>query len=431
MIDPMNNPDSPNGQALKDRVRELQLGDRLDGKGAKGGTSTAWLPWMLCILMALTWAGVGIRWYKQTGGGASGTTTTDGAAKPKAGETGAGKQAAQGEIVLESKGYLIPSEQISISPIDVAGRVTELYIEEGKTFKKGEVLAVIDSTRFKAAEQEAAAQVLSARSKLDELKESTTLEISQAEFELAEAKAQMAEALFVWETAKATTGAAIAKLEVNQAAKKFEAAGERVKGLEKKLAIVRDEPRKLRINTAMRDVQVAESRYLQSKWSYDNCTILSPVTGVILTKKAEVGSLINPVVGGVSTNLCDMADLSKLEVDLEIQERDIARIRIGMICRIRSDAFPDRLYEGYVERMMPIANRARGIIPVRVIVILRNDEKQGEYLKPEMGVSVTFINLQSAVRAVTKMGIEIGDLVSEKFPPLPKKLPIPAPELKK
>ena len=93
-----------------------------------------------------------------------------------------------------------------------------------------------------------------------------------------------------------------------------------------------------------------------------------------------------------STNLCDIADLRKLEVDLEVQERDIAKVRLDQACKIKADAFPDRTYEGYVERMMPIANRAKSVVPVRIKVVPRDDEKQGQYLKPEMGVTVTFVN---------------------------------------
>ena len=62
------------------------------------------------------------------------------------------------------------------------------------------------------------------------------------------------------------------------------------------------------------------------------------------------------------------------------------------MCRIKPDAFPDRTYDGYVERVMPIANRAKSVVPVRIKVVPRDDEKQGQYLKPEMGVTVTFVN---------------------------------------
>jgi hypothetical protein len=61
-----------------------------------------------------------------------------------------------------------------------------------------------------------------------------------------------------------------------------------------------------------------------------------------------------------------------------------------MPCRIRSEAFPDRNYGGYVDRLMPTANRAKGAVPVRVKIKVPKDE-EGVYLKPEMGAIVAFL----------------------------------------
>ncbi len=180
--------------------------------------------------------------------------------------------------------------------------------------------------------------------------------------------------------------------EYEQAEAAYVSAKKRVDAKQKSYDLVKLGPRQERIDAGMAELQAAQARLRQSEWRLENCTIKSPVTGVILTKKAEVGSLINPVVGGVSTNLCDIADLRKLEVDLEVQERDIARVKINMACKVTPDAFPDRPYEGYVDRIMPIANRAKSIVPVRIKVVPRDDEKQGQYLRPEMGVTVTFSN---------------------------------------
>lgn len=397
----MAEPNEPNSSAngpptLKDRVRELQLDRRLEGsRAAKGGGSgTAWLPWVLCILLALSWAGVGIRWYR--GGGGPGGPAGKGGEPVAKGQTAGGGSAGPlvpaGEVVLDSKGYLIPSHSIPISPIDVAGRVTELYIEEGKPFKKGEVLAVIDATRFEADFKEAEAQVAAAEARFQELRQSWDFEKRQADAELAEAKAQAASAEIEYQTAKATSVGAVSKQDLSTLLKKWDATKERVNVLVVKRELAHGPPRQQRIDASERDLDAAKARLTRAKWSLDNCTIRAPVTGIILTKKAEKGSLINPVVGGVSTSLCEIADLSQIEVDLEIQERDVAKVRVGMVCKVRPDAYSDRVYEGYVDRTMPIANRARGIIPVRVKVILPPDEKQGAYLKPEMGVSVTFIN---------------------------------------
>jgi HlyD family secretion protein len=404
---------STNGQtALKDRVKELQLGNRL-GETKSGSSGPAnWLPWMLCMLLALAWAFVGVRWYKSSGSGPTPTAGADIVKNKKPTDEAPGKPSAAGEVVLESKGYLIPSHSISVSPIDVAGRIIELNIEEGWTRKKGEVLAKIDSTRFAADMQESEAQLASAKAKLDELLESSELETKQAKFELAEAQAQKADAWVVYETAKTTGNNAVSRVEVTQASKKYDAAAEHVNALEIKLTIIQGKPREHKILAAKRDFEAAKARLDRSAWTLDNCTIRSPVTGVILTKKAEIGSLINPVVGGVSTSLCEIADLSKIEVDLEIQERDIAKIRVGMVCRIRPDAYADRVYDGFVDRMMPIANRARGIVPVRVRVLFPVDEVQGRYLKPEMGVTVTFVNQDSdpAVRIAAETGYEMAPL---------------------
>ena len=407
-----NAPSSANGPpSLKDRVRELQLSNQLGaGRSSKGGSSTTWLPWLLCILMALAWAGMGIRWYRGGGSAGPGSTNEAGAGKDRSAAADP-SQIAAGEIVLDSKGYLIPSHSIPISPIDVAGRVIELNIEEGMTFQKGDVLAIIDSTRFDAEVKEAEAQQAASKARYLEIEGSWAYEKQQADAEVAEARAQVAKDELEYQTAQSTLSGAVAKLELGLLRKKMEATKERQRVVEIKAELTKSGAREQRITAAKRDMEAADARLEKAVWSQENCTIKAPVTGVILTKKAELGSLINPVVGGVSTSLCEMADLSQLEVDLEIQERDIAKIKEDMVCRVRADAWPAREYKGYVDRLMPIANRARGIIQVRVKVILPADEKQGKYLKPEMGVSVTFYNtidkeLRQAAEAKVKSEVK-------------------------
>jgi hypothetical protein len=66
-------------------------------------------------------------------------------------------------------------------------------------------------------------------------------------------------------------------------------------------------------------------------------------------------------------------------------------IQISQECRIHTDAWPDRVYDGVVSRLMPIADRAKAAVPVRVKVSIPADE-EGMYLKPEMGAIVTFLN---------------------------------------
>jgi multidrug resistance efflux pump len=129
----------------------------------------------------------------------------------------------------------------------------------------------------------------------------------------------------------------------------------------------------------------------KAEWRLGNCIIRAPISGTILKKNAEEGNIVNPIAFNGSFSLCDMADLSDLEVDLTIQERDISKVFKGQKCKVRAEAFPDRVYDGYVSRLMPIADRAKGAIPVRVKVTVPAEE-EGVYLKPEMGALVSFLN---------------------------------------
>jgi multidrug resistance efflux pump len=138
------------------------------------------------------------------------------------------------------------------------------------------------------------------------------------------------------------------------------------------------------------DVAQARADRNTAKWNFDNCEVKAPVSGTILTKKAEKGNIVNPIAFNISTSLCEMADLKDLEVDLSIQERDIALISKGQLCRVRPEAYKDRVYEGVVSRLMPIADRAKGAIPVRVKLKVPPEE-EGVYLKPDMGVIVSFL----------------------------------------
>ena len=103
--------------------------------------------------------------------------------------------------------------------------------------------------------------------------------------------------------------------------------------------------------------------------------------------------MVNPSAfsNGLSASLCEMADLTRMEVDLAIAERDISKVFDQQECVVRAEAFPERSYVGWVTRRMPTADRSKGAVPVRVQIRIAADE-EGQYLRPEMGAVVTFFN---------------------------------------
>lgn len=404
-----------NGE-LKNRVQQLRLNNQLgtDRGGGRGGAT--WLPWILSLVLAITWAGVGIRSYRNAPANdlvdPNGTTDPD-----RAKESSKTIQVPNpstpvvaGTIEVEVKGYLVPAQQIAVSPIDVGGRVVELNVVEGKFFRKGEILAKLEDTNYQAQAAEAKAALVSAQARLENAKQRLAglqpesvrkVEIVQVEEELKEAEAQrsrMADELARQEK----LGLAASEREMKQARFDLQANEARVRRLTASLAILKEGPRReqkaaaeAEVAGADAEVKVATARMAQAQWRLDNCIIRAPIDGTILSKKAELGNLVNPMAFSASSSgggaVCDIANLADLEVDLEIPERDIRKLRLGQRCRIKADAFSERTYEGALDRIMPIANRAKSIVSVRVKVKLPDGETPGTYLKPEMGAIVSFL----------------------------------------
>src|SRR5439155_333900 len=145
-----------------------------------------------------------------------------------------------------------------------------------------------------------------------------------------------------------------------------------------------------KIDQAVASIGVSTAELGEAQKFLYYCDIRAPVTGTILTKKAEKGNYVNPVGFNVSASLCDMADLADLEIELDIQERDISRITVGNSAWVMPEAFSrndeflkkhPKGYEGVYERRMPIANRGKGALTVRVKLKVPKEE-EGVYLLP-------------------------------------------------
>jgi multidrug resistance efflux pump len=297
-----------------------------------------------------------------------------------------------GEVALESKGYIVAVHMILVSP-KVGGMVTKLNFEEGTRVAKDAVLAELETIDYLADRDRAKATLELSRQKLRELEAGNRPEeVLQAKHELEECDAQREQLYADWKrSGTLKNNNALAARDIEQAYSSFKAMDRKVERLRMGYKLMQDGPRVERIAAARAEVQQAEADLVKCQWRLDNCRVLAPIAGTILSKKAEEGNMVNPSAfsNGLAASLCEMADLSDLEVDLSIQERDIARVFNGQPCKVRPEAYSNRVYEGTVSRLMPIADRAKGAIPVRVKVVVPRDE-EGVYLKPDMGAIVSF-----------------------------------------
>lgn len=384
---------SANGD-LVNRVQQLRLKEEIGTSRRSGGS---WLPWVLCGMMALTWAGVGVRWYRAAEAekgseaaapAASGTATRSG---PAAGPAAV----APGEVVFSLKSKLIPSLQIAVSPVDVAGEVIELNFKEGDRVNKTFVLARLRSARYQNELNTAKATYEAAMQRMLDLLPEAVRDVEKAELKAmwAEAEANRIQAdqeLARVQAQRAGGGSSIQDEEKAIANKKMAEA--RVDKADKTLKLLLAGARKEKLRAAEADVAAAKGRMEEAQRMLENCVIKAPITGTVLTKKADIGSLVSPMSFNVAASLCEVADLSKLEAEVDVPERQIARVREKLDCTLIAEANESRVYRGYVDRIMPIADDSTNVVKVRVRVILPKGEEPGSFLKPKMSATVTAYN---------------------------------------
>jgi multidrug resistance efflux pump len=375
----------PTISTLSDRVRSLRMPEAHPARRSGG----SWLPWLLCLLLAGAAGYIGYLYY---------TTQVQLQAQKEVAETnqetkqasaGKAREIGPGEVALENKGYIIPVHQIQVSP-KVSGQIPQLHYNEGDIVEKGKLLAEFEDIDYRAARDRAEASLMEAKRALEVLTKWRTREIEQAKARLDETKAQLVQLESDrLRSLRLRERGSLAEGDFEKADSSFFAMKEKAKQLEIDLELLKEGPRDSNILVAEARIKQAESEVTRTQWNLDNCKVFAPISGTIITKIAEEGNIVNQLSFNLKGSLCDMADLSDIEVDLTVQERDVAKVQKGQRCRIRSEAFPDRIYDGFVSRLMPTGDRAKGAVPVRVKVNVPKEE-QGEYLKPEMGVIVAF-----------------------------------------
>ncbi|GIW93338.1 MAG: hypothetical protein KatS3mg110_1379 [Pirellulaceae bacterium] len=387
-------------EQLRARVRSLQLPE------AAPASNNLWWVTSTIVLLFTTLAGFAASWYfyqrasqadpspADSAGAASATPPADSVPPGSSSATpsAVGNPPSNNQVALQATGYIVPARQILVSP-QVSGRLIALNIEEGMRVKKGQVIGLIESTQYQAEYQRALAALEQARQQLRELENgSLPEEIEQVRAELAEARERLVELQSNYERIRQLAAdRAATEEELVSAEQQFRAQQRRVERLAFALTLMEKGPREERIAAARAAVAQAEAELLRAQWQLDNCTIVAPISGTILRKNAEEGNMVNPIAFNGSFSICEMADLSDLEVELSIQQRDIRHVFVGQKCKVRAVAYQERYYDGVVDRLMPIADRAKEAIAVRVKIAVPPEE-EGVYLKPEMTAEVTFLN---------------------------------------
>jgi membrane fusion protein (multidrug efflux system) len=270
------------------------------------------------------------------------------------------------EIVLNTTGYVISHSIVRVGS-RVPGTVVELNVEEGDTIEKGQLLARLDDEQYLADLNQAKASLAAAEAQLAEQRNGPREEDilkARAAVEQAEAHRDLMEEEY--SRAKQLEGT-ISQSEFSRAKSTYLEARAAAEQAAYSLRLVELGSRKERIDALTAEVESAKALVQKAQFFYDETKIVSPIRGKVIDRAVEVGETL--IVEALSNSLCRLADFSRLEVEIDIPERDLTDIRLKQPCRITTEAYPDRAYRGQLDWLAPTFNRQRAIRRAKIAIV--------------------------------------------------------------
>ncbi len=254
--------------------------------------------------------------------------------------------------VLNASGYVTARRRATVSS-KVTGKVLEIFVEEGKAVRRGQILARLDDSQIRAALEVAQAQ------------------LGASQRTAAEDQARLKEAQLTLERRqRLMKEAVVGRAEVDEA----EASVESLKA---------------RIALAEKQVEVAQSQLNARQTDLADMVVRAPFDGIAISKDAQPGEMISPVSAGggfTRTGICTIVDMSSLEIEVDVNESYINRVHSDQRVEAVLDAYPDWQIPSHVITTIPAADRQKATVKVRIAF-----DKLDPRILPDMGVKVSFL----------------------------------------
>jgi HlyD family secretion protein len=302
-------------------------------------------------------------------------------------------------VVLNATGYVVAAHKIQVAS-KVLGRVAWIGVDKGDKVREGQVIVRLEDDEFRAQLQQAKGQLASLEARLAELQAgSRPEEVERARHDFDEARANLDNAkINLDRTEKLMREGVLARQALDDAKSRYDRETARVASLERTYDLVRIGPRREQIDSVRGQVEQARGAVAFYETQLSNTLIKAPVTGTILERVVEKGEFVTTsFVGerGAKGYVVSLADLRDLEIELDINQNDFAKLGPRQRGIITTDAFPDRRYEGVIDEISPEANRQKATVQVKVKVLNPDD-----YMRPEMNASVAFMTEARSSAAV-------------------------------
>jgi HlyD family secretion protein len=226
---------------------------------------------------------------------------------------------------VSESGVIQPTIDVPVAA-DVSGEVVKLYVQEGMKVKKGDLLLTIQPDNYEAALEQAQAALDQARA--GKLQAQANLKQSQA--------TMLQDSVNMARNKQLQEEGVISQLEYENSQLRY------------KVSRSQYEAAKFSVQASGYSVQSAAASVKQARQSLDRTNIYASMDGTITKLNVEVGQRVVGTMQMAGTEILKIADLSSMEVVVEINENDIVNINLGDSSRIEVDAFPDDVFFGKV-----------------------------------------------------------------------------------
>jgi len=259
-----------------------------------------------------------------------------------------------GGALLEATGYVVARRAATVGP-KIAGRIKDVLIEEGMHVEQGQVIAHLDDSNANAA-------------------------LGQAEAAFDQSQTAASDARPAFERSEALVAKGLISREA------FDTARANYDQTQSAMAVSR---------AALAVAQQNEN----------DTVVASPFAGVVTVKAAQAGEIISPQAAGAGftrTGIATIVDMDSLEVDVDVNENFINRVRPGQPCTVTLNAYSDLQIPGHVIAVVPTADRSKATLPVRVAF----DDRDPRIL-PELGARVAFLADAKKTQTTLPVGVTV------------------------
>jgi RND family efflux transporter MFP subunit len=258
-----------------------------------------------------------------------------------------------GNSVLNASGYVVARRQATVSA-KVTGKIEEIYVEEGMAVQKNQVLARLDPVNIQTVLTMAQRELEASRRNLAEIE----VRLADARRTLQRNEALVKQQLIsesALDTSRAEVNALAARLEASRA-----------------------------------QVKVAESQLDMRQIDYNDLQVRAPFAGVVISKDAQPGEIVSPMSAGggfTRTGIATIVDMDSREVEVDVNEAYINRVKPNQRIEATLDAYPDQTLPAHVINLVPTADRTKATVRVRI-----GFDKLEPQILPEMGIKVRFLD---------------------------------------